>query len=63
MVYFSLGRLDAAEDLFRRALILKPDYPDALNNLGTIFHNRGAFADSIPFYKKALALRPDYPTR
>jgi predicted TPR repeat methyltransferase len=43
-----------------RALALKPDYPEAHNNLGSALKDRGKLADAVVSYERALALKPDF---
>lgn len=59
---FSLGRLDEGEKEFRRALEMKPDFPEALNNLGAVYLARKRFADAVPPLEKA-ARDPLYTSR
>jgi predicted O-linked N-acetylglucosamine transferase (SPINDLY family)/ADP-heptose:LPS heptosyltransferase len=56
------GRADHAVacDLFRRALALEPNAPDAHNNLGVSLGALGRRDEAIVCYRRALALRPDY---
>jgi hypothetical protein len=54
------GELEAAEAHLRKALSLKPDYPEAHNNLGNILRMKSRFMESKACYEKALALQPDY---
>lgn len=53
-------RMDEALTEFERALNLKPDYPDALNNLATIFISRGRKPEGLLLLNKALALDPGH---
>jgi len=43
----ALDRQNEAEPLFRRALALRPDYPDALNNLAAIVDERGQVEEAL----------------
>jgi predicted O-linked N-acetylglucosamine transferase (SPINDLY family) len=45
---------------YQRAVELKPDYPDALYNLGALHHALIEIPKSIEYYRKCLALKPDY---
>jgi protein O-GlcNAc transferase len=55
------GQFDAAIVHFRKALELKPDFPDIThNNLGIALARRGQFDEAIAHFRKALELRPDY---
>ncbi len=56
----ALGRPDHAIESFQRALALKPDFPDALNNLGLIYFNMEDADKALDFYQRALAINPDH---
>jgi len=51
----------AAAGAFRKALDLRPAYPEAWNELGYALRNQGKYADSLKAYDEALRLRPDFP--
>lgn len=55
-----LGDLDAAEASFRRAIGIKPDYPDAQNNLGVVLALRGRNEEAVAHYRLAIAANPRY---
>jgi len=55
-----LGRFDEAVPCYRQALLLKPDYTEALNNQGTVLHNQGRFDEAIASYQEALRITPDH---
>ena len=55
------GRLAEAESLYRRALRLNADHPDALNLLGLAMRSRGALAEGLALSARAMALAPDKP--
>ena len=46
---------------FHQALALRPDYPEACNNLGTTLADSGKSDEAIAYFQQALALRPGYP--
>ncbi len=46
---------------YRRALSLKPDYPEALNNLGAALKEQGKLDEAVVCYHRALSLKADYP--
>jgi tetratricopeptide (TPR) repeat protein len=50
-----------AEAAFRRAIALRPAFPDAWNELGFALRNLGRYPESIKAYDEALRLRPNYP--
>jgi tetratricopeptide (TPR) repeat protein len=51
----------AAAGAFRKAVDLRPAYPEAWNELGYALRNQGRYADSLKAYDEALRLRPDFP--
>ncbi len=59
--YHRQGKLPEAEACYRHALELNPDFPEALNNLGSISRGKGQFAVAERCLRKALSLKPDYP--
>jgi Flp pilus assembly protein TadD len=54
------GRSDLAVDYFRRALRLRPTFPEAHNNLGNALKDQGKFDEAISSYQQALGLKPNY---
>ena len=46
------GKKDAAFKLIKYALELKPDYPDAFNNLGVLLQEKGDLEGAISHIKK-----------
>ena len=56
----SLGNLDEAISAFRKALSIRPDYPEAHNNIGVTFNEQGKQTEAIKAFKKAVALKPDF---
>ncbi len=48
-------------DLLKYALKLKPNYPEAHNNLGNHQRQEGNFDAAICSYQKAITLKPNYP--
>ena len=51
----------AAAGAFRKAVDLRPAYPEAWNELGYALRNQGKSADSLKAYDEALCLRPNFP--
>jgi hypothetical protein len=56
--HMTAGRLDLAEDFYRRALKLKPSR-EAHHNLGYVLTERGAHAQAIRHYRAAIQLAPE----
>jgi len=59
---FALARPADAEEEFRTAISLDPDYSDALNNFGAFYLLRGRYAEAIPLFERALK-NPVYAAR
>jgi predicted TPR repeat methyltransferase len=53
------GRLDAAEEIYRRVLEAVPDHVDALHFLGIARHHRGERDEGLALVRRALELAPD----
>jgi tetratricopeptide (TPR) repeat protein len=49
----------AAESNYRKALALRPDYPEALGNLAEILADRGETAAALALYDRVLAAKPN----
>ncbi len=54
------GRPEAALPHARRAVELKPDYPETLNNLADTLTRTGSPAEALPLLDRALHLQPRY---
>jgi Tfp pilus assembly protein PilF len=46
--------LDEAEDLIRRALVVRPDAGYVLDSLGWLFYKRGDYGAALQWLKRAL---------
>ena len=56
-----LGRAQEALAGYARALDLKPGWPQAENNRGTVLQRRmGTYQEALAAYDRALAASPDY---
>ena len=55
------GRFCEIIELLKKTLQLKPDYPEAHNNLGIALQEQGELAAAIDSYNRALQLKPNYP--
>jgi tetratricopeptide (TPR) repeat protein len=51
-------QLDAAKRHYEHAIKLKPDYAEALNNLGTIYYAKKSYRRATSYYNKALKITP-----
>lgn len=52
--------LKAAEGCFEMALILRPDYPEALDSLGVIYFLNGRLENALDKFDRALAISPEF---
>ena len=59
---WSLGRQQEGEKEFKRAIEMKPDYSEAMTNLGALYIARGRVDEAIPLLDKA-ARDPLYKSR
>jgi tetratricopeptide (TPR) repeat protein len=50
---WSLGRPQDAEREFKRAIEMRPDYSEAMTNLGALYISRDRFAEAIPLLEKS----------
>jgi Flp pilus assembly protein TadD len=55
------GNLDEAVSCYRRAIDLKPDFPDAHNNHGYAFQQQGRLDEAVACDRRAIELKPDDP--
>jgi Flp pilus assembly protein TadD len=54
------GRDAKAAAAFRRALSIKPDWPEAHSLLGSALSRSGSYAEAEQELRKAVTLKPDY---
>ena len=47
--------------MYRRAIAIRPDDPDAHNNLGNVLKGQGKFSEAVASFERALAQKPDFP--
>ena len=53
-------QLNLASDSFLRAISLRPEYPEALYNLGNVFAQQFRLKEAVDSFQKAINLKPDY---
>lgn len=53
-----VGRSDEARKAFLKAVGIKPDYAEALNNVGDIFEREKNWAMAVEYYQKAIQANP-----
>lgn len=56
----NLDQLDAAISYYEKAISIKPDYAEALYNLGFTLQRLGQLDAAVRNYKKVIAIKPDY---
>jgi tetratricopeptide (TPR) repeat protein len=58
IAYHQLLQLDNARRSYEQALRVKPDYVEAMNNIGTIYYAKKSYRRAITWYSRALKLAP-----
>jgi tetratricopeptide (TPR) repeat protein len=58
IAYHHLLAMDLAKQDYEKALLIRPDYPEAINNLGAVYFAEHDFKKAIRLYQKALELLP-----
>lgn len=48
-------------DCYRKAMSLRPSYPEAHNNLAVVLRSQGEDAEALSHYQEAINLRDEYP--
>src|SRR5580700_12241720 len=59
IAYHQLMQLDAARKSYEESVRLKPDYVEAINNLGTIYYAKKNNRRAISYYQRALKIAPE----
>jgi tetratricopeptide (TPR) repeat protein len=59
LVHSSLRQPEQALIHYNKALALKPDYPEALNNRGNVLRDLKRPEEALASYDRALAIKPD----
>jgi tetratricopeptide (TPR) repeat protein len=57
----ALGRIDDAQDAYRRALVADPANDATMANFGNLLARLGRFDEAIAWYRQALAVNPREP--
>jgi tetratricopeptide (TPR) repeat protein len=61
VVAFQRGQLQRAVERLSRALQIRPDFPQALSNLGSVMLGMGRVEQAEKLFRMALKYDPDYP--
>src|SRR5262245_39160558 len=59
IAYHQLLQLEKAQKCYEQAVKLKPNYHEAINNLGTVHYARKNYRRAISQYKRALKYAPE----
>ena len=59
IAYHQLMQLDLARKSYEQAIKFKPDYVEALNNLGTVYYAKKNTRRAIGWYNRALKIAPE----
>ncbi len=54
IAFHQMLQLDLAKKNYERAIKLNPKYPEAINNLGTVYYAENNYRKAIGYYKRAL---------
>jgi len=61
IAYHQLLQMNLARKSYEQAIKLKPDYVEALNNIGTVYYAEKSFRRAISWYNKALKIAAEEP--
>jgi tetratricopeptide (TPR) repeat protein len=59
IAYHQLMQLDKAKKCYEQAIKLKPNYHEAVNNLGTVYYAQKSYRRAISQYRRALKISPN----
>lgn len=59
IAYQHLSAVDLAKKDYEKALLIRPNYPEAINNLGAAYFAKRDYKKAIRLYRKALRLLPN----
>ena len=59
IAYHQMMQLDNARKCYEQAAKAKPDYVEALNNIGTVYYAKKSYRRSISWYSRALKIAPN----
>lgn len=58
IAHHQMGNLDMAKKLYERAIRMKKDYAEAINNLGAVWYAKKSYRRATKQYEKAIELAP-----
>ena len=59
-VYYTQGKFEESIEAAQAALNLRPDYPEAWNNIAAAYNSMSRWTEGIQAAEQAIRLRPDY---
>jgi len=59
IAYHQLMEMDTAAKYYQRAIKVKRDYPEAINNLGAVYYAQKSYRRAVSLYSRALKLTPN----
>ena len=60
LAWVGKGEHEKAKAEMLQSLAIRPNTPEILNNLGTVYHNLGDKTNALASFEKAVTLRPNY---
>ena len=60
-IYRSDCKIEKAKNCYRKALMLNPEFPEALFNLAGIYHFLKDYELALRYYRNAVAAKPSFP--
>ena len=60
IAWHHLGELNLALASYQKAIKLKKDYAEAINNSGTVYYAQKKYRTAINRYRRAIAIAPDH---
>jgi Flp pilus assembly protein TadD len=60
MVFAQQGDTDRARTHLQKALQLRPEYPDALNNLGVLYLRVGNVSEALAAFRECIRISPGF---
>jgi tetratricopeptide (TPR) repeat protein len=61
IAFHQQSQLDDALKSYQRAVRLKPDYAEAINNIGTVYYVRKSYRRAISYFRRAIKIAPEDP--
>jgi tetratricopeptide (TPR) repeat protein len=61
IAHHQMLQLDKAQKYYQQAVRVKPDYVEALNNIGTIYYAKKSYRRAITWYNRALKISGEQP--